>query len=280
MALWRKRMQWYNIVPNDRCVRFNLNSFGVSYNNDDIYYLGEHKNVLLINALLAQNDNAYRKIVDVICEFKPKWMQAQPFILNKLLQTYKKIDKLPPKSLLYIESVGEILSNDLRRRVTDFFGVDIADMYGSEEMNGIALENREKQFGVLTDNVHIEVMRNDIVYGSGDGEAIITNINNFAMPLIRYNQGDKISIEKIIDKEKFVIDKYTYKISLLSGRSCESINLLNYEITQLLLVDIISEVNNAFGDCITDYGYIYYKSKNTIVCNIVVEKIRTCFFQI
>ena len=68
-------------------------------------------------------------------------------------------------------------------------------MYGSEEINGIAYECPKHHMHVLEDNVFIEVKTNKGIFRHGEGEAIITNLNNFGMPLIRYNQGDVIVLD-------------------------------------------------------------------------------------
>jgi len=45
-----------------------------------------------------------------------------------------------PSTLTHIETVGELLAPSLKKTVIDYFGVSVANMYGSEEMNGIAYE--------------------------------------------------------------------------------------------------------------------------------------------
>lgn len=266
MSLWRKRLQWYNITPNDKYIRFNLNSFDNNYNDNCVYYSNEHTNIISINISLIQNDDCYKSVLEIINEFEPKWLQIQPFVLNKLINAYKKENLSPPQSLTYIESVGEILSDDLRRRTINFFATDLANMYGSEEMNGIAMENREHQMLILSDNVHIEIMKESSIDIFGKGDTIVTNLNNFAMPLIRYNQGDQILISDNTDKK---VQKCT--IDLITGRSYTAIRRFDQEITQLLLVDIISEVNNTFFDVITAFYYVFYQSKSLLACHILID---------
>lgn len=291
MSLWRKRWEWYKIKPSDRCVRFSLNSFNIKYNDENVYYSNEYSNILSFNISLVQDDNRYNNIIDLINEFDPKWIQIQPFILNKLIQTYKKFNRSIPKSLMYVESVGEILPSDLRRRTTEFFGKPLANLYGSEEMNGIAYENQNQCMHILSDNVYIEVMKKEGIDYFGKGESIITNLNNFAMPLIRYNQKDQLSIKMLPEQEQLYPLTNIPIVELISGRSYESIIIFEQEISQLLLVDIISEVNNVFYDCITAFYYVFYKSKNTLECRIATDKkhfplfpnlknaIENCFFE-
>ena len=173
MSLWRKRLQWYGIHPNDKLVIFTLNAFNVKSDGETVYYIKEPANILSVNISLIQNDTGYDKLVDIINEFEPKWFYVQPFVLNKLIQAYIRTGKMQPKTLKYIESVGEFLTSDLRRRAIEFFDVPLANMYGSEEMNGIAYECPDHHMHILKDNVFIEVKNEDGISRSGDGEANI-----------------------------------------------------------------------------------------------------------
>ena len=129
-------------------------------------------------------------------------------------------------------------------------------MYGSEEMNGIAIENPNGEMHILTDNVFFEVWSENEIYPNGNGESIITNLNNHAMPIIRYMQEDIVSIQ---ENEKSPI------ISSISGRTFEAIPLDNGEqINPLLLSEVISKFINQYPDTICSYRFVY----NSINCNL------------
>jgi len=268
MSLWRKRLQWYGIHPNDKYVMFTLNAFNVTNDGETIYYIKEPANILSINVSLIQHDSGYDKLVDIINEFEPKWLYIQPFVLNKLIRAYRQTGKTPPKMLKYIESVGELLTSDIRRKAADFFNVPIANMYGSEEMNGIAYESFEHYMHILDDNVLIEVQNSKKIAQLGEGEAIITNLNNFGMPLIRYNQGDTI----VISKSTSINAEGGRIIDLIKGRILPHIPLDNgREINSLLLFEMMGEINNQFRDIIFDYTFTYVKSDRLIICEILID---------
>ena len=196
MSLWRKRLQWYGIRPNDKYIIFTLSAYNLRADGETVYYIKEPQSVLSVNISLMQNEEQYRKLIDIINEFDPAWLYIQPFVLNKLINIYKKYNIKKPSALRYIESIGELLTLDLRRRAIDFFKVPLANMYGSEEMNCIAYEYPDTHMNILDDNVFVEVMNRNGINQYGEGEAIITNLNNVAMPLVRYNQGDLINVGK------------------------------------------------------------------------------------
>lgn len=277
MSLWRKRLQWYGIKPSDKHVLFTLNAFNVNSDSETVYYIKEPANILSINISMIQNESGYEKLIDIINEFEPKWLYIQPIVLNKLSGAYKRTGKMPPKTLLYIESVGELLSLDLRRRAIEFFNVPIADLYGSEEMNGIAYECPEHHMHILDDNVLIEVNNESGISNCGMGEAIITNLNNLSMPLIRYRQGDCVVLDKPLKGCKF--DALSPVITMHKGRTLENIILEDgTELNAFALLELISEINNQFNYIVTEYQYIFYKSRNHLECNIAVSEERAGWF--
>lgn len=271
MCLWRKRWQWYGIKPSDKYVMFTLNAFGVKNDGESVYYIKEPENILSVNVSLIHSDIGWLKLVDVINEFEPKWLYVQPSILNKLIQAYKYAGKQPSKTLEYIESVGELLPRDVRKKSIDFFGTLFANMYGSEEMNGIAYECPKHHMHILDDNVWLEATES--------GESIITNLNNRAMPLIRYNQGDEILIDKATDLCSY--EKSHLTLSSILGRMLESVVIGNIEINSSCLLEIMADVINQYNDLIIGYRYIYSKSANKLVCRIELsEKYITWFSNI
>lgn len=270
MSLWRKRLQWYGIHPSDKYVIFTLNAFNIKNDGETVYYIKKHANILSVNVSLIQNDNGYKKLVDIINEFEPKWFYIQPFVLNKLIQAYKCTGKIPPKTINYIESVGELLASDLRRRAIEFFEVPLANMYGSEEMNGIAYECPEHHMHVLDDNVFIEAQSETGNNISGIGKSIITNLNNFGMPLIRYNQDDEIYLDQHLNQCNF---RGSLKVlKLLNGRCFNCIRFNNGgELNIFILTELIAEINNQFNDIIKEYKFIYTKSNKKLTCLLYID---------
>ena len=256
MSLWRKRLQWYGIKPSDKYVMFTLNAFGIKNDGETVYYIKEPDNILSANVSLIQSEIGWHKLVDIINEFEQKWFYVQPSILNRLIHAYKHAGRQPPPTLKYIESIGELLPSDVRKRATDFFDTSLANMYGSEEMNSIAYECPDHHMHIMEDNIYFE--------SSDNGEAIITNLNNYAMPLIRYKQGDKILIHKTAD---FCQYEKTYRVlSSILGRTLDNIVIGNTEINSCCLLEIMADVLNQYNDLIISYHYTYSKSMEKLIC--------------
>lgn len=87
---------------------------------------------------------------------------------------------------LYPEMKSEIIKafNDAR----------VYNYYGSREVSAIATEIKDQEgLFVLYDNVFVEILDKDNqpVKKGEEGEVVITTLNNFYMPLLRYKIGDR-----------------------------------------------------------------------------------------
>ena len=224
IPLWRRRRQWYGIRPDDKCVMFTLNAINVADHHRQSYYVNTLNNRMNINVSSIRNNDDYKQIIDIISEYDPKWLYVQPSVLANLVKSYKESNKRTPPSLKYIESVGEYLQTKLRNEASELFNVAISVMYGSEEMNGIAYECPNNHLHVLEDNVYVEVYCKDAINKYGEGEAIVTNLNNWGMPLIRYNQADRIILSQCKDDCSY--DSKSSVIEKIIGRSFDNVVLM------------------------------------------------------
>lgn len=96
-------------------------------------------------------------------------------------------------SLWELRTMSEVLRPEVRDICRDVFGLEIKDVYSSEEVGVIALQSPEcEELLVQAETVMTEVP-NDKGEGCAPGEVgrlIVTPLHAFAMPLIRYASGD------------------------------------------------------------------------------------------
>ena len=90
-------------------------------------------------------------------------------------------------------SYSEALRADLRETVRGAWGVEVADVYSSEEAGNIALQcPQHEHYHVQQENLVVEILDEEgqaCVPGQ-TGRVVVTPLHNFAMPLIRYELGD------------------------------------------------------------------------------------------
>jgi phenylacetate-CoA ligase len=101
--------------------------------------------------------------------------------------------KLSFKSLRAIQLTSEPVPPAFRARLQSIFNCEIYDKYGSRETNIVSHESPAHD-GMLIqqENVFVEILDgNDQPCPAGvDGRIVLTTLNNFAMPLIRYETSD------------------------------------------------------------------------------------------
>ena len=268
MCLWRIRRKRFGIKPSDKYCVFTLNALGITPENGKLYFINRPDNLLSFNVSLIGDMSGYRQMAKMIADFEPKWLYIQPFVLNQLIFAYSDAKISPPKSISYIESVGEILTTDLRKKAEDFFGIKITNMYGSEEMNGIAIENSIGEMCVLSDNVFLEIENVENTSGLISGEAVITSLYNRAMPLIRYRQGDIISAA--VSKEKNNVGILT----TVTGRKFDTVNIGNSILNPACILEAMADVINQYNDAIRGYCFEINPSKRTILCKIEISELK------
>lgn len=91
-----------------------------------------------------------------------------------------------------IFTTSETLLPSQRRLIEKAFGCEVYDEYGCREAGPMACECAEHSaYHVQSENVVVEFVRNCEQVAPGEtGAILVTNLHNYAMPLIRYDIGD------------------------------------------------------------------------------------------
>ena len=96
-------------------------------------------------------------------------------------------------ALREVRTVGERLDPATRALVRDVLGVPLADAYSAQEVGYIALECPDHPgYHVQSERLLVEVLRDDgAPCATGEtGRVVITDLHNFATPILRYDIGD------------------------------------------------------------------------------------------
>jgi phenylacetate-CoA ligase len=94
-------------------------------------------------------------------------------------------------ALKCIISTSEVLTPQDRVLLETVFRTKVYNEYGCGEVGSIAHECSKGSLHVMSENLIIEICDGDRRCGFGEtGEVVITELNNHAMPLIRYRLGD------------------------------------------------------------------------------------------
>lgn len=99
-------------------------------------------------------------------------------------------------SLRWCIVTSEVCSVEDRKLLTEAFGVPVRNEYGAAELDIIAFEDGDGDWILNDDNLYIEIVSPDgqLVSDGQAGNVVVTALYNRAMPFIRYNLGDVLSI--------------------------------------------------------------------------------------
>jgi len=125
-------------------------------------------------------------------------------------QVYNIFKDIPSKnSLKYCIIGGEPLLSPLRSLI-ESKGCSIVNAYGCNEIGFLAFNSTPRTDGfmeLLDEEIYVEVLdKEGKSHDSGEGELILTDLNNYSSPIIRYRVGDFVNIKKENGK-KFIIPK-------------------------------------------------------------------------
>lgn len=99
--------------------------------------------------------------------------------------------KLHTKHLRAVFVTGEVCYPHDRETIANYFGVPVANGYGSREAGFIAHECPLGAMHTTDENVMVEVLRDGVPVADGEsGEIVVTHLDAYAMPFIRYRTGD------------------------------------------------------------------------------------------
>lgn len=118
----------------------------------------------------------------------PDYLLTFPSILGEIAAIHLRRGMAVP-ALREARSFGETITDDVRRLCREAWGVEVKDMYSCQEIGYLALQCPDHpHYHVQSERVLIEVLDdNDRPCGPGEiGRVVVTDLHNFAMPLIRY----------------------------------------------------------------------------------------------
>lgn len=167
-------------------------------------------NMLFVPAFEVKEENI-DKLATLISGFKPVMIRGYSssiYVLADYLHE-KSLNVHRPRCVVI---TGEKCFDWQRRVIEHQFGCGVFDDYGSEEINSIAHEC-DKHIGlhVSMENVIVEFVdeHSQAIRDGRIGDIVVTSLNSFSMPFIRYRLGDRgryLNVKCPCGRELYLID--------------------------------------------------------------------------
>lgn len=176
------------------------------------------------------------KIIEELNSFNPAMLSGYPSNLA-LLAGFKELTIKPN----VVITGGELLTDEIRKKLTDKFNCYVQTHYSCTEAGEIACECSEKHLHINEDWVIVEPVdknNNPVEYGVLSDKVLITNLSNYIQPFIRYELTDRI----IVHNEKCKCGKTSHWLEI-EGRTDDILNFENgVSIAPMSFYKILEEV--------------------------------------
>jgi phenylacetate-CoA ligase len=164
------------------------------------------------------DDRIIARTIARLRRFRPVLLDGYAESLH-LLSTYlRQHDGGRDLGLRGIITSAQSLPEPSRRAIEEAFGCRVFDKYGSREFSGIAYEcEAHAGHHVVAENYIVEILVDGRAARPGEiGEVVVTDLNNFCLPLIRYRLGDLA--EALATEETCACGRGLPRIGRIEGR--------------------------------------------------------------
>jgi phenylacetate-CoA ligase len=146
----------------------------------------------------------------------------KPVLIDGYAESLNFISMFAPHSTrrerISVMSSAQQLTPETRNLIREKLNARVFDKYGSREFSGIAYQCAEgKNFHVQDESYIVEILVDGRKALPGEvGELVITDLNNFSAPLIRYRIGD---LALAVEQTPCPCGRSHSQIGMISGRT-------------------------------------------------------------
>ncbi|MGE0492690.1 MAG: glycosyltransferase [Vulcanimicrobiota bacterium] len=190
-ASTQRSAEWTGYRFGDRQARLWHQTIGMSQSQAFKEKLAARLSRRLFIPAFELTDERLEKFIRELAAYNPVLIDGYAESFN-FLAHYVREHGIPPFRPRAIISSAQSLPAASRRIIEEQFGCQVFDKYGSREFSGIAYECQAHQgHHVVAESYIVEILKGGKPAAPGEmGEVVITDLNNYCMPFIRYRVGD------------------------------------------------------------------------------------------
>lgn len=126
---------------------------------------------------------------EALVKFRPAYLYGYVSMIAELAAYVRKTARPRFLGLRAVITTSEVLTPESRALIEGAFDCRVFNEYGCGEVGSIAHECDHGNMHVMSDNLIVELDTTE-QWQEGVGEILVTDLHNYAMPLIRYKVGD------------------------------------------------------------------------------------------
>jgi phenylacetate-CoA ligase len=190
-AATQRSMEWTGYRFGDRCARLWHQTIGMSWPQIVRERIDAWFNRRLFIPAFEMSDQNIATFVEKLRSYRPVLLDGYAESFNFLAHYIQNhgLESFHPKAVI---SSAQVLPEQSREIIAKTLGCGVFDKYGSREFSGIAYECEQHEgHHVVAESYVVEILKDGAPAQPGEwGEVVITDLNNFCAPLIRYRVGD------------------------------------------------------------------------------------------
>ncbi|MDO4619728.1 MAG: phenylacetate--CoA ligase family protein [Lachnospiraceae bacterium] len=164
------------------------------------------------------SDEAISRMLHIIRTKKVKCLTGYSSALGEISRFIDRTDySMSGMQVHSILPISESMPAPVRKRLQEQFGCPVRSYYSNEENGIMGLEFEENEsYYINSESYYYEILKMDCDEPAEEGELgriVITDLNNYAFPVIRYDNGDSAVMKKIRHG-----DRYRVILTELYGR--------------------------------------------------------------
>jgi phenylacetate-CoA ligase len=186
-----RSQEWTGYRFGDRCMRLWHQTLGMSRSQVAKELADAALTRRKFIPIFEMKDDALADMIRTISEWEPVLIDGYAEAFNFLAHYITSVGGLHNRPRAVMSS-AQSLPQRSREIIEQAFGCRVFDKYGSREFSGIAYEcEHHTGHHVVAEGYIVEILRDGRPAAPGEtGEVVITDLNNYCMPFIRYRIGD------------------------------------------------------------------------------------------
>ena len=197
-ARWRG-LSWWGITPGSRSVMIWGNPIELSQEQQRSARWKDHllKNRTILSAYDLTEENV-TQYVRFLNRYQPEYLYGYASALETFARLMEPSrEKLRLKHLKAVVSTSETLSDFRRQSIGDTFACPVLNEYGARDAGILGYECRCGHLHITAENCILEVVDPVTLEPAAPGQSglvVTTDLNNLAMPRLRYLLGDTATL--------------------------------------------------------------------------------------
>ncbi len=184
LAARHRAQGWHGVRIGDRQLRLWGRALGERTRRESLKDIALNRLRLDGSALRR---SAAAEVVERVLRFAPRYLYGYPSLTSILAERLDAAGVRLPLAVAICTAETSLPFE--RRRLSSRLGCPVVEEYGCSEIDIVAFECDRGSRHVIGENVLVEVV--DVGrHREGLGELVLTDLNNLAMPLVRYRIGD------------------------------------------------------------------------------------------